>query len=45
MNIDLHEVTLSYEDTKTSIEFIMEKLKKGGYPVKGKPEFLKGGII
>ena len=35
------KATVTFDDTKTTIEKIMEALVKGGYPVQGRPEFRK----
>jgi len=34
-------VIITFDDTKTSIDKIIEKLSKGGYPVAGGPQWVK----
>jgi hypothetical protein len=41
INDALFKATVTFDDTKTTIEKIMETLMKGGYPLQGRPEFLK----
>jgi copper chaperone CopZ len=35
------KATVTFDDTKTTIEKITETLTGAGYPLQGKPEFLK----
>ncbi len=35
------KATVTFDDTKTTIEKIMDTLARGGYPLQGRPEFLK----
>ena len=45
MRYELHAasftVTVTFDNKKTSVEKIIEKLSKGGYPVSGKPQWVK----
>ena len=34
-------VTVKFDDKKTSVEKIIEKLSKGGYPISGEPQWVK----
>jgi len=34
-------VTVKFDDTKTSVEKIIKKLSKGGYPISGEPQWVK----
>ena len=34
-------VTVTFDDTKTNVEKIVEQLSKGGYPVLGDPQWVK----
>jgi len=34
-------VTVTFDDTKTSIDKIIERLSRGGYPVSGDPQRVK----
>ena len=34
-------VTVTFDDTKTNVEKIIEHLSKGGYPVLGEPQWIK----
>lgn len=36
------KLTIKFEDSKTSIDAIIEALKKAKYPVDGEPELIKG---
>jgi len=31
-------VTVTFDDTKTSVDKIIERLSKGGYPISGEPQ-------
>ena len=44
INDALFKATVTFDDTKTTIEKIMETLMKGGYPLQGRPEFLKWSL-
>jgi len=33
-------VTVTFDDTKTSIDKIIEILSKGGYPISGEPQWV-----
>jgi copper chaperone CopZ len=35
------KATVTFDDTKTTLEKITETLTKAGYPLQGRPEFLK----
>jgi len=35
------KVTITFDDKKTSIDNIIERLSKGGYPVSGDPQWVK----
>ena len=35
------KATVTFDDTETTIEKITETLTKAGYPLHGRPEFLK----
>jgi copper chaperone CopZ len=37
------KATVTFDDTKTTIEKIVETLTKAGYPLHGRPEFQKRG--
>ncbi|MCK5553302.1 MAG: hypothetical protein KAJ09_09175 [Deltaproteobacteria bacterium] len=41
INDALFKATVTFDDTETTIEKIMETLIEGGYPLQGRPEFLK----
>jgi len=34
-------VTITFDDKKISVERIIERLSKGGYPVSGEPQWVK----
>jgi copper chaperone CopZ len=34
-------VTVTYDEKKTSVDKIIERLSKGGYPVSGDPQWVK----
>ena len=34
-------VTITFDDTKTSVDKITERLSRGGYPVSGDPQWVK----
>jgi len=34
-------VTITFDDTKTSVDRITERLSRGGYPVSGDPQWVK----
>jgi hypothetical protein len=34
-------VTVTFDDTKTSVDKIIERLLKGGYPVSGDPQWVE----
>jgi hypothetical protein len=36
-----HEVTVKFDDTKTSIEKIVEGLAKQEFPIEGKPQIIQ----
>jgi len=40
-DIIAHSATVTFDDEKTGVEEMKETLKKGNYPVKGEPKFLK----
>ena len=40
-NDERFKATVTFDDTRTSIEKIVETLTKAGYPLHGRPEFLK----
>jgi len=44
LNYNLHAisftVTITFDDTKTSVEKIIERLSKGGYPISGEPQWV-----
>jgi len=41
LNTKTNEVTATFDDEKTSADKIIEDLSKGGYPVSGKPQYVK----
>ena len=34
-------ITITFDDKKTSVDKIMERLSRGGYPVSGEPKWVK----
>jgi len=34
-------IIITFDDIKTSVEKIIEKLSKGGYPISGEPQWVK----
>ncbi|MBW1672378.1 MAG: hypothetical protein JRF06_00765 [Deltaproteobacteria bacterium] len=45
LRYELHAISftviITFDDTKTSVEKIIEKLSRGGYPVSGDPRWVK----
>jgi len=40
-DLEKHTATITFDDTKTSLEKIKEKLADDGYPVIGQPKWIK----
>jgi len=41
LNARSFTVTVTFDNKKTSVDKIIEKLTKGGYPVSGEPQWVK----
>jgi len=41
LNAASSTVTVTFDDKKTSVEKIIEKLSKAGYPVSGEPHWVR----